>query len=195
MQAAMIAKLRDWYIVVIAVCAILAGLYLASGPSTPSGSATQATVAPSAQAPQSKIASQNPAPLAGQTPNAPSVELVRPPVPAASAAPSQTAATIRSGDNTGDGRHALGCTHQQSLRPTITSWRLPRLRHKPQPRHLQGPRIRQQSTAMRQQVVRSTENARPAIRWSPARTRSAQVSRASSAKSRLKRRITIIQPP
>jgi nitrite reductase (NO-forming) len=87
----MIAKLRDWYIVVIAVCAFLAVLYLASGLSTPSGSATQATVAPSAQAPQSKIASQNPAPLAGQTPNAPSVELVRPPVPAASAAPSQTA--------------------------------------------------------------------------------------------------------
>jgi nitrite reductase (NO-forming) len=91
MLTALIAKLRDWYIVAIAVCAMSAGLYLASGPSTPSGSATQATVAPSAQAPQPKSASQNPAPVAAQTPNAPSVELVRPPTPAASAAPSQTA--------------------------------------------------------------------------------------------------------
>ena len=116
-QAAMIAKLRDWYIVAIAVCAILAGLYLASGLSTPSGSATQATVAPSAQAPQSKIASQNPAPVAGQTPNAPTGRAVRPPAPAASAAPSQPAATIRIGDNTGDGRHALGCTHNSRFGP------------------------------------------------------------------------------
>jgi len=34
MPAAMIAKLRDWYIVAIAVFAMIAGLYLASGPST-----------------------------------------------------------------------------------------------------------------------------------------------------------------
>jgi nitrite reductase (NO-forming) len=101
MPTAMIAKLRDWYIVAIAVCAILAGLYLASGPSTPSGStpsgsATQATVAPSAQAPQSKSKSQSAAPVATQTVNAPVAERPRPPAPPASAAPAQPAAQFGS---------------------------------------------------------------------------------------------------
>ena len=89
MPAAMIAKLRDWYIVAIAVFAMIAGLYLASGPSTPTGSAIQATDAPSAQAPQSKTASQSREPAAIQTPNVRSAEPMRAPSPAASAAPSQ----------------------------------------------------------------------------------------------------------
>ena len=109
MPAAIIAKLRDWYIVAIAIFAILAGLYLASGPSMPSGSATQATGAPSAQSPQSRTASQSPAPVAAQNSECP---IGRGGASASScglrrAKPARS--TIRIGDTTGDGR-AVGCT-------------------------------------------------------------------------------------
>ena len=77
MPTPMITRLREWYIVVIAVFAMVAWLYLASGPSMPSKSATQETAAPSTQVPQSKIASQSAAPVAAQTPSAAVTELVR----------------------------------------------------------------------------------------------------------------------
>ena len=43
MRAAILARLREWYILAIAVCVVLAGLYLASVSSTPAGSAAPAT--------------------------------------------------------------------------------------------------------------------------------------------------------
>ena len=95
MPTPMITRLRDWYIVVIAVFAILAGLYLASNPSMLSRSATHPTGAPSAQALQSNTTSQS-APVAAQTSNASVTELVRPPTPASAAAPTQPAAQFGS---------------------------------------------------------------------------------------------------
>ena len=92
MRAAILARLREWYILAIGACVILAGLYVASVPSTPTGSAAPMPVEPNTQAPESQIASQNPAPASAQSPNAPPAEAVRPPAPVTSAAPSRPAA-------------------------------------------------------------------------------------------------------
>ena len=80
---------REWYIVAIAACLILAGLYVASVPSTPTRSAGPTPAEPSTQAPQSQIASQSPAPASAQSPDARPAAAVRPPAPVTSAAPSR----------------------------------------------------------------------------------------------------------
>ena len=92
MRAALLARLREWYIAAIAAGVILAILYVASGPSTPSRSTALAPVEPSTQAPQSHAASQSPAPASAQTPNVRTAEAVRPPASVTSAAPSRPAA-------------------------------------------------------------------------------------------------------
>jgi nitrite reductase (NO-forming) len=92
MRAAILARLREWYILAIGACVILAGLYVASVPSTPAGSAAPVPVEPSTQAPESQIASQNPAPASAQSPNAQPAEAMRPPAPLTTAAPSRPAA-------------------------------------------------------------------------------------------------------
>ena len=81
MRATILAKLREWYILVIAACVILAGLYLASVSSMPDGSAV-ASVEPSTQTPRPQIVSKGPAPAAAQGPIAQAPEAVRPEAPA-----------------------------------------------------------------------------------------------------------------
>lgn len=102
MRAAILARLREWYILAIVACVILAGLYVASVSSTPSRSAAPAPVEPSAQAPQSQIASQNqpaalPAPIHVMAPAAPPAQTVgpAPPTPAAATAVGGEAAAGR----------------------------------------------------------------------------------------------------
>jgi nitrite reductase (NO-forming) len=85
MQAAILAKLRDWYILAIAASVILVGLYVASRPSTPSRSAILAQV--ESKAPQS----EPPAAASAQSPIAQPAEAVRPQVPVTPAAPSRPA--------------------------------------------------------------------------------------------------------
>src|SRR6187401_2365656 len=90
MLTAIVKKLRDWYVVAIAACAIVAGLYLAGGPSTPPESAAHGS---STASQPSKTASPSPAPIAAQSPaaqspNARPAETTRPPAPAVSAASS-----------------------------------------------------------------------------------------------------------
>src|SRR6478672_4411937 len=121
MPAKMIAKFREWYIFAVAVCTILAGLYLASGPSAPSRSATQAMVAPSTQAPQSRIASQNPAPVELLAPNVRSAETARPPAPAIPAPPRQldaqfgSAKTPATGGMPAAGRPTVASVHDHVM--------------------------------------------------------------------------------
>ena len=97
MPAAIVKKLRDWYVVVIATFAIVAGLYLAGGPSTQSESAAHGS---STAAQPSKTASPSPAPIAAQGPNARPAEATRPPAPAISAATSPPAAAASKPETT-----------------------------------------------------------------------------------------------
>ena len=79
MLTAIVKKLRDWYVVAIAACAIVAGLYLAGGPLTPPESAVHGS---STASQPSKTASPSPAPIAAQSSNARPAETTRPPAPA-----------------------------------------------------------------------------------------------------------------
>ncbi|MEA2879106.1 MAG: hypothetical protein QOF14_4302 [Hyphomicrobiales bacterium] len=92
MRGAILARLREWYVLAIAACVIFAGLYVASVSSTPAGSAGAATVEPGAQAPQSHP-SKSPAPAAAQSPNVRTAEAVHPQPAAVPAAPHVMAAT------------------------------------------------------------------------------------------------------
>jgi nitrite reductase (NO-forming) len=116
MRAAILARLREWYILAIAACVILAGLYVASVPSTPTGSA--APVEPSTQAPQSQIVYQNPAPAFAQSGIARPVEAVRPPAPVTSEAPSRPEAP--SGPAAPQAHGHLPSPAQQATAPTHT---------------------------------------------------------------------------
>jgi nitrite reductase (NO-forming) len=87
MRAAILARFREWYILAIGACVIVAGLYVASVTATPTGSAGLAPVEPGTQAPRSPIASQNPAPAATPSPDVRSAEARRPPAPVTSSRP------------------------------------------------------------------------------------------------------------
>ena len=80
MPVAILAKFREWYILAIAACLIVAGLYLASVSSMPTGPAES-----SSQAPQSQTAAKRPAPPSAPTAAAQPPERAPPPAPVAAA--------------------------------------------------------------------------------------------------------------
>lgn len=113
MRAAILARLKEWYILAIVACVVLAGLYVASGPSTSPRSEAFAPAEPSTQAPLPKTASPSPAPAA-QGPNAGPAEAVAPPAPVTAAAPSRPTAPSASAAS-----HATAHPSSHALAQTV----------------------------------------------------------------------------
>ena len=201
MRAKIFATLREWNIL-IGFCFVLGGvIFIAWISSMPPESATVAPTSASSQPPASQVASKDAAPAAPQSSPAARapVDPARPSQPPAASEPAahqmpgqRLSSTIerpghlRQSDERSPRRRSRRSGKTSTPAPSRRS-RNPLLQH---PQHRPARRL---STAMRRQAAKSTENAKPATRWRPARTRLARALPASSARNRVRHPTTIIR--